>query len=225
MRNKQFTSGILVNTVFFVLIMIISGTSCSHSGYKKLEDSDEFSISSIYIFGEGFSLAKYRTNFSFYGRNISGITLIKKLDNSYRVVSMSELGMKYFDFEFPFDENKSEIIHYIMEPMNKKLLVKMLVRDIGMLFYLPEVNSSKVRISDDSIYSLKKNTLNYLFCSKGQVFEITRNSRPVSSGKVMVVSGKAGNDTPVSIAIDNGKTGCEFDLIEDKRSNNNLKSL
>ena len=51
-------------------------------------------------------------------------------DEAYRVVFITEVGLKIFDMEFTHQE---VIIHYFMEAMNKKALVKTLTRDIGLV--------------------------------------------------------------------------------------------
>jgi hypothetical protein len=64
--------------------------------------------------------------------HFSGLMVVKPYAvGSYRVVFLTELGMKVFDMEFLPDREVK--IHYIMESMNRKALVKTLTNDISLV--------------------------------------------------------------------------------------------
>lgn len=85
------------------------------------------------VFNETFEKALYKIDISYSGKNLSGMAMIKKMEenNSFRTVFMSETGLKYFDFEFPEDD--SAVVHYVMDAMNRKGLIQTLTTDLGLL--------------------------------------------------------------------------------------------
>jgi hypothetical protein len=196
--------------------IILSWISCSPKGYKKLDNSEEIIVKQLFIFGEKFEKATYRTSINIYGSSLSGITLIKKMDSSYRVVSMSELGMKYFDFEFPFDENKLAKVHYIMEPMNKKLLVNMIIRDFELMYHPPEVVAEVANNneSDSSKLSVINKGLIYFTEADGRITEIKKRRWPFLPKDLIFISGYLGN-YPLEIVVNHGKILYSFDMIEE----------
>jgi hypothetical protein len=66
------------------------------------------------------------------GRHLSGILLIKKMpDSSIRLVFTNEMGMSFFDFEYPADGGF--VVHSIMKKMNKKAVKKTLQHDFELV--------------------------------------------------------------------------------------------
>ena len=86
------------------------------------------------IFDPTFEKALYKFNISFGKKNLTGLAFFKRMreDNSFRTVLMSETGLKYFDFEF--FENDSIIVHYVMDAMNRKGLIRTLTSDFSLIF-------------------------------------------------------------------------------------------
>lgn len=200
--------------MWFITGLLISITSCSISGYRPLTNPNDKEIVDLFVFNEGFQKVIYKTNIDIYSNNLTGITLIKKTDSAYRVVSMSELGLKYFDIEFPFDKTKLSVIHYIMEPLNKKLLVNMLIKDFSLLFYPPDSESSNIMISEETNNFLaKQNKLIYMFNSSGTIHEIGKKN---CSGKVKPIVNLSGyqKSSPGTINIDHRKITLEFEVVD-----------
>ena len=196
----------------FVLGMVLSLFlySCSNYGYRTISDDSKLEINNPYIFEYGFEKALYKTNISIYNNQLTGLTLIKKTEYSYRVVSMSELGLKYFDIEFPIDLKKDPMVHYIMEPLNKKLLVNMFIKDFSLIFYPPSIDQDKLKIADhENLTIIKLGKLVYYVLSSGQVIDI-KKSRWLASDKSMIsINGFTGNQTD-SLVVDHGKIMYEF---------------
>ena len=151
-------------TVILLISMLIATSSCSIKGYKLITESEKDKIVAPYIFDDDFEKALYKTSINIYDNEITGLTLFKKTDSAIRVVSMSELGIKYFDFEFPFDQLKPATVHYVMEPLNKKILINLLLEDFNLLFFPPVINKSNILIStsDCSKMAAKHNKLVYV---------------------------------------------------------------
>ncbi len=195
----------------FFISMMLAFTSCSISGYKNISNKAESSLVKIHIFNNDFIKAIYSTNINIYNKKLTGITLIKKTDSAMRVVSMSELGIKYFDFEFPDDKRKKIIAHYVMKPLNKKLLINLIKRDLGLVFYLPASDDWQVMISDDKKEKkiIKSNKLVYYLSDDNAVLNISKQ-RILSSGKSIVLISGYKHSRPERIYFDNGKISINF---------------
>lgn len=196
--------------LLLTLLLIIS--SCSIKGYKPIAESGKYKITVPYVFANNFEKVLYKTTIEIYNNNITGLTLIKKTDSAYRVVSMSELGMKYFDFEFPLDEQIPAIVHYVMEPLNKKMLVNMITHDFNLIFHLPMIDKSNILISnnDSSNMTAKHNKFYYFFNSLGTISKITKQQ----SSKPMVSLSDYTQYYPNIIMINHGKIKFKYEGID-----------
>jgi len=150
----------------YIIISVLFFYSCSYpirKGYSKAEYKE------VSVLKSDFKKVVYRTSIDVYGKHFSGIMVIKKIekDTSYRLVFLSELGMKIFDFEFNNNLKDQFKIHQILEPINKKLLINTLRQDFELFLKLyPKNITSTSYISDNStIEKIKYNGLNnyYIF--------------------------------------------------------------
>jgi len=74
----------------------------------------------------------FNTKIDLMKNHFSGLMVIKPLAGaSYRVVFITEVGLKIFDLEF-FPDREVKL-HYIMDVMNRKALIKTLSNDISLL--------------------------------------------------------------------------------------------
>ncbi|MCH2022405.1 MAG: hypothetical protein MK207_07980 [Saprospiraceae bacterium] len=84
----------------------------------------------------------YGTKFEF-----GGMLMLKQISlDNYRVIFMTKFGMTMFDFEFG---SKGFIVHKAFEQLNKKIFLKILKQDIGMLL--------SQSIEDDKVLVYEKN--------------------------------------------------------------------
>lgn len=196
--------------IFSLLILIaLFGSSCKIAGYHSAKETP--GIDSIYVFESGFTKALYSTEINIYGHNFSGLTLIKKTDNAYRVVAMSELGMKYFDLEFPIDEYDTVTKHYIMEVLNKKLLVNMIISDLRLLFNCPCLCSCKPKVNNGE-YAADCKKLWYVINKEGVISSVVK-PRFLLSDKQIITLEYNGDDYPSEISIDRGKINFRYTAI------------
>lgn len=73
----------------------------------------------------------YKANIDVYNKSFSGLLIIKKIDdNNHRIAFTTEMGNKLFDFSFIEDTFK---INYILEDLNKKILINILKKDFKVL--------------------------------------------------------------------------------------------
>jgi hypothetical protein len=132
----------------------MSGCSVStFNGYHKQKEPAEtlpeywfHADSGYFLFNTGIDLMKNR---------FTGLMVVKPgSNNSYRVIFITEVGLKIFDMEFFPDRNTQ--VHYIMEAMNKKALVKTLINDMSLVLMnnLPGMQPA--------LYS-RKNSPDYVF--------------------------------------------------------------
>jgi hypothetical protein len=85
------------------------------------------------VFEEVFEKALYEVEISYGSKNISGVAIIKKMEENrtFRTVFMSETGLKYFDFEY--FQNDSTVVHYMMDAMNRKKIIRTLTADLRLI--------------------------------------------------------------------------------------------
>lgn len=73
----------------------------------------------------------YKAKIEVYGRYFGGILIVKKLSkNIHRVVFTTEFGSKVFDFLY---EGDTFTLNFIVEDLNKKILVNTLRQDFKLL--------------------------------------------------------------------------------------------
>ena len=103
--------------------------SCG-SSYKHLTKGTG-DLHCIDKFRPRISTVLYNTNVNVVGNHLSGLLIIKKMpDSSLRLVFSSETGFKFFDFEFSQNNFK---VHYIMNKMDKKSVIKTLRKDFELV--------------------------------------------------------------------------------------------
>lgn len=211
-RNMGLKPGIAFGLLIAMLSIV---SSCSIKGYRPITNTEESKTIALHIFGGDFKKALYRTSIGIYGNSLTGLTLIKKTDSATRVVAMSELGMKYFDLEFPFDKQKLPKVHYVMEPLNKKLLVNMIIRDFSLLLSPPEINRSEIMISKENNAKMlvEHKKLIYFFNPSGAITEIKKLRRPFHMKPIIALSGRS-HHCPDTIIIDRGKVWFEFGRVD-----------
>ena len=115
------------------IVLLLLNNSCSVSifpGYKSANDTVHSSPVSWFQTDTGHYL--FNTKIDLMKNHFSGLMVIKPagVDN-YRVVMITETGLKILDMEFSPD--KAVQVHYIMEAMNRKTLIKTLSNDISLV--------------------------------------------------------------------------------------------
>jgi hypothetical protein len=75
----------------------------------------------------------FNTQIQVLKRSFSGLMVVKRLrKDAYRAVFMTETGLKLFDMEF--DTVGQIKIHYVMDALNRKALLKPVSRDLELVF-------------------------------------------------------------------------------------------
>lgn len=79
-------------------------------------------------------IARYKTSIDVLKNHLSGILVVKKTDSlTTRIVFVTELGMKMFDFEA---RNDTMSTVYVFDPLNKPALIGALKRNFNNMFLL-----------------------------------------------------------------------------------------
>ena len=173
LRNKSLSDLLLVATVVFIL-----GATGGCRTAKKVPVDSQIKLSQPWIFGADFQKVLYKTNMMIYGNELSGLSLIKRKDKDFRVVFMSELGLKYFDMEF-FTHNDSIKVHHLISLLDKKPVLDLLEDNFSLIFMLfPK--KTKERLFQDPItesmvkeFKYKRNRSRYTYHKNfGQVSTI-----------------------------------------------------
>jgi hypothetical protein len=112
--------------------MLVMLASCS-SAYRGLQRLDNDMSVCLERFRPKIEQpVLYATQVDILQHHLSGLLYFKPMeDSSMRVVFMSEMGMKFFDFEFSKDGRFTK--HYMLPKMDKKAVVKTLKKDFEMI--------------------------------------------------------------------------------------------
>jgi hypothetical protein len=187
-----------------IFLILVSG--CTVSRFKNLDeinDSGTFRAEELSVFKAVKTSSLYRCSIDIYKKSYSGLLYIKPVDEGYRVLFITEVGMKIFDFGF--GGPGSFIIHYCLNELNRKSVINTLKADLSLMLYpagadgsftiLKEEDSGKriIKISDSE---------GIRYCipdTEGRISEIVRPGR--LKEKVNIKFAGTGNLAPESIAI------------------------
>lgn len=173
-----------------LIILLFSG--CSNP-YKNLTKS-EYSINEIQNIPYALPLSEktliFKTDISFYKNDISGLLIIKKMDESiYRIALTTQFGLKLFDFEL----NHGILnVKYCVEYMNKKVIINTFQTDFNLLLMQSSIESVLAIENpqlNQKIWQLKSGKLNYNYIQN------------TKSGKVENISYKKRNSEKISVGL------------------------
>lgn len=136
--------------IVLILISSLFYYSCSYplrKGYEKTEYQE------INVFKPDFKKAIYHTSIDIYKKHFSGLLVIKKIeqDSTYRLVFLSELGMKIFDFEYSYNYKNDFQVKYILEPINKKYIINTLKQDFELFLKTQTKETKTTNYKKDNI--------------------------------------------------------------------------
>ncbi len=151
---------------FLISCLLFIFASCSLSttkGYLEQDKSNGF-VENNY-FSDIETDYVYKANFDVYKHSFGGILIIKKIQNeNYRIVFTTEFGKKIFDFELVNNDFK---IIYILEDLNRKIIVRTLQKDLQILVKQYNKVFIEYKNDDEIVYQSQLNKkFNYYFISK-----------------------------------------------------------
>jgi hypothetical protein len=131
-RNAGERAGFGRNLVLILLsVFFFSGCSVSlFKGYQKDPGYTGAEPVSWFVTDSGHFL--FSTKIDMMKNHLSGLMVIKPMTgDTYRVVFITEVGLKIFDMEF--FAAKPAKVHYIIEAMDRNIVVNTLTNDIGLI--------------------------------------------------------------------------------------------
>ncbi|WP_281240054.1 hypothetical protein [Flavobacterium praedii] len=148
-----------------ILVLVLS--SCSTN--KVLKEYKTVALEKTFLEVPYFSNPQldyvYKANITVYGKELTGIFIAKKIDDStHRVVFTTEFGNKLMDFEISENDFK---VNYILEELDRNIVINTLITDFRLLLRCHYTISEQYENAENSVYlSLDKTKMNYLFFSK-----------------------------------------------------------
>jgi hypothetical protein len=162
-------------------------------------------------FKPDFSYVEYKTSVDVVGKHISGLLLMKQMqDSSTRIVFTNEMGFGFFDFGFPKDSGFA--LYHIVPQMNKPALIKTLRKDFELILFR--------NIHDSKPFSLRDSGLIYhgFPQSKGINYYITD-----SACNQLIKMQRASNKKPImEVVFYNSLNGNAPDSISIRHLNFNF---
>jgi len=193
--------------------------SCSPSYLKNYTVLNNSDLSIPTIFSGKLSKSLYKANLKVMGNELSGVCLIKKVNETeFRLVFMSEIGMKYFDIGIDYKNEKPEFnIYYFVSVLDRGEVKQILMNDIAAL--LNEYgNNSKTLVfkhNNSGDIALKNsfdfnNYYSFRYSGKNKIKNVKWNSKP--EGKSEIYISDYQNSLPSYVLINNAKYSIGFSL-------------
>lgn len=179
--------------------LLLLFASCSYSHYAKLQRDDSSSDCLQNLLPVP-STVLYKANVNVVGKYLSGLLLIKKMENTQRVVFTTETGTKFFDFEFVADHTFHVI--YCMKKLNRKVVIKALAKDMSLIIFQPQHIEKVLKTENEKYFLWRDSTsLNYYVtdpdCKK--INRIESGSEKSKKIYVILYGEKAGMPDSVNI--------------------------
>lgn len=193
----------------FLLFSLTLSLCCCKSEYKTLKVSPS-PIDCMTAFTADFETAWYSSTVDVYGKHLSGLLLIKKMDDgNFRTVFTNEAGVTFFDFQFAKDGGFE--VKKVIKQLDRKPVINTLRDDFSLLLLIPFKGRTLQRYErEDELFlaSRQKNDLAYFItdrdCASLRRLEWASKRKP----KVTIsVSGKYSQPDTVSI------THHTFDMV------------
>ena len=116
------------------MILLLSGCSASlFNNYRVYDIPAAPDMDSCSWFRKDTGRYLFQSSIDIYKRNFSGLLFIKPLNESHRILYITELGIKIFDLEFFRTGNFK--IHYCLDEMNRKSITNTLGNDLSLMIY------------------------------------------------------------------------------------------
>ena len=135
-----------------------------NKGKKSILSEENFKP----VFEGSFNSFLFKTSLT-YGSKLEfgGMLMLKQVAaDNYRVILMTKFGMTMFDFEFG---NKGFVVHKAFEQLNKKIFLKILKQDIGMLLSR-DVLGSQAIVFEKGRFPKNKKVLKFKMNKKTHYF-------------------------------------------------------
>ena len=136
---------------FLLCSIFLTVTACT-SSYRGMTPATGKDLCAQRMKPDGIASGWFTAGVDVMGRRISGLLVIKKIeDGETRVVMTSEAGVTFFDFGFkPGGEFK---VHRIIPQLDRKVVINLLRDDFGLLLGIPfREKPIEARTLNDELY-------------------------------------------------------------------------
>lgn len=144
----------LITCLVLSSILLLSG--CAISRYKHLPcDKIVMNENDLAPVIPSSGLIKYKTSIDVLKNHLTGLLIVKKTDSlTTRIVFVTELGMKMFDFEAK--DNQLHAV-YVFDPLNKPVMIEALKRNFNNLLLLNAYGQETGKCSQGNrqVYQIK----------------------------------------------------------------------
>jgi hypothetical protein len=170
-----------------LLIILFCSSGCSFGLLEGYQKAQQVSMAPVSWFKTDSDHLLMNTTIDLMKYHFSGVMVIKTLTNGgYRVVFITEVGLKIFDMEFV--PGKPVQVYYFMDALNKKILIKTLSADLKLLLIQPQEDEKPVLYNSPSGQKMAR----YKHKRKRDYYEISAlTGKPVQAYQVTVTSKKA----------------------------------
>jgi len=180
------------------LLFLLAGCASYQdlNNFEKQEAPDE-AITNPY-FSDVTKDYVYKANIVFYDKSFGGLFIVKKIEeNHHRIVFTTEMGAKIFDFSFHYNEFK---VNYILDEMDKKILLNILEKDFRVLVREKEKAITKSIKNNSELFETKIVSKNYYYLfNEGVLDKIIRANN--GKEKVLFLFSKISDTTAKNIQI------------------------
>lgn len=123
----------LITCLLLSSVLLLQG--CAISRYKRLSyDKTVMHERDLAPVLPASGVAKYKASIDVLKNHLTGLLIVKRTDSlATRIVFVTELGMKMFDFEATKDSIRAV---YVFDPLNKPLMVDALKRNFNNLLLI-----------------------------------------------------------------------------------------
>jgi hypothetical protein len=126
-----------------LLLFLFCLSGCSFGLLEGYQKTGQVSIKPVSWFKTDSDHILMNTTIDVMKKHFSGLMVIKQLTNDgYRVVFITEVGLKIFDLEFIPGETVK--VHYFMDALNRKALIRTLSADLKLLLIQPRKDEKPV---------------------------------------------------------------------------------
>lgn len=197
---------------------MLSGCSLSlFNGYRPAPAIGDTSIAEFVWFNDSTARYLYQAGIDIYNDHYGGLMLIKPVTStSHRVFFMTEVGIKILDLELFKDGNYK--IHYCIEELNSRFLIRTLVEDITLMIY-NAYGAHKIKVLQEKnnggliIWKKDKTGTSYCYVDD-RTDKVNKMVRFGSLAKKLIIQYYGiDNDKPDSVSISHYNIKLKINLI------------
>ncbi len=176
---------------FAALAILFAGCKNYYKGLKPGTGD----VKCIEKFTPQFTKVMYSAYVDVTKHHFSGILLMRLLpDGGTRIVFTNEVGVKFFDFGFGTDGTFTKF--YVLDKLNKKIVINALRNDLNLILLHPNLSKAKMLQNYTSILDRDKCTGGYILTrdSTDSILHAKSINKTHIALKYITVLNKKGND-------------------------------